>query len=638
MKKYFSTIAMRIVLLLCFCCFLCSLSGASGVITTKEPTDDEYTVYVAGNPKLYPVEFYNPKTNSYEGIMPAILEQVSERTGLRFAYIQAGEQDQRERLAKNGQVEIVSGYRKEESFSGVLLQKSSVLFTFTKDGKQFEVCFAFTQLASDELISTMNRALSSISDREITDLSISQAMNSQKRNIPLWVLVTLIIVGTVLLGTVIMLAVKVYHHKKANKRDEMSDINTGIGNKKYFTHYFERYISDQSRAIYFVAYIGFDIARVNRYYGEEEAENELRYAASELTKHAADGDIVARVSGGGFAVAHAYSGESEAKEWVCDTLRRLNLYGEKFEKDFHPNFRCGIYFMKQDDRDCETVLYNAKQGYHHAIETNTTYAISNAKMIQREKEKAQLQQNTVNALQNREFKLFMQFFVKAGDDSIAGAEALARWEHPQKGLLLPERFITVLTQEGNIAALDFYMFEESCAQLQQWKREGRTFYLSCNFARSTIDIPDFVRTIKKIAGKYSFNYERLIIEITEEVMENNENTAYQNVSECKKLGFKIALDDVGSGVTSFSDLRDYPIDIVKVDKSIVKSINTEQGVALLKGMVALAHSLNMQVLCEGVETVDEAVLLRQIGSDYLQGHYFYRAMPKNEVDRYLQNR
>ena len=109
MKKYFSTIAMRIVLLLCFCCFLCSLSGASGVITTKEPTDDEYTVYVAGNPKLYPVEFYNPKTNSYEGIMPAILEQVSERTGLRFAYIQAGEQDQRERLAKNGQVEIVSG-------------------------------------------------------------------------------------------------------------------------------------------------------------------------------------------------------------------------------------------------------------------------------------------------------------------------------------------------------------------------------------------------------------------------------------------------------------------------------------------------------------------------------------------------
>ena len=119
-------------------------------------------------------------------------------------------------------------------------------------------------------------------------------------------------------------------------------------------------------------------------------------------------------------------------------------------------------------------------------------------------------------------------------------------------------------------------------------------------------------------------------------MESDKKTAFENISRCKALGFRIALDDAGNGYTSFSDLRDYPIDIVKIDRSILDSAVNQRGVALLKGMIALVHSLQMEVLCEGVETSQQAELLRQLGCDYMQGYYFCRALPREEANRFLR--
>ncbi|MFR0987129.1 MAG: EAL domain-containing protein, partial [Frisingicoccus sp.] len=137
----------------------------------------------------------------------------------------------------------------------------------------------------------------------------------------------------------------------------------------------------------------------------------------------------------------------------------------------------------------------------------------------------------------------------------------------------------------------FFIFEMACRQLEEWKQEGKNLFLSCNFTRMTIAQEDFAEELEKIAGRYEFDYSNLVIEITEDVMEKNKEMAFDNISRCKALGFKIALDDIGSGYTSFSDLRDYPIDIVKIDRSILNSAVTEQGIALLGGLIILVHSL-----------------------------------------------
>ena len=346
-----------------------------------------------------------------------------------------------------------------------------------------------------------------------------------------------------------------------------------------------------------MVYIGLDIVRVNQYYGEAAAEDQLCFTANELRLSIHDNEAAARVSGGGFAVARTSSSEQETCDWAEHLLERLNRYMERHEKDYHPDFRAGIYMLQISDRDCETALFNARQGYQQAVVKNLPFVLVQPEHLKQESERLQLKKQTLSAIRNREFQMFLQFIVRGKDGTVWAAEAVSRWDHPRKGLLYPGSYIELLEAEGTIAELDFYIFEEVCRQLERWQAEGRQLRISCNFARITIGRESFVQQIKEISERYVFDHARLILEITEDAMELNKETAFSNVSQCKEMGFLIALDDAGSGFSSFADLRDYPIDIVKIDRSILNAAVTQRGVALLRGIAALVHNLEMKVLC-----------------------------------------
>ncbi|MDD6189056.1 MAG: EAL domain-containing protein [Clostridiales bacterium] len=636
-RKKVTFLAASICAALLLCSFICPAAGAAWVLSTQEATGGTDSVYVAGNPDWYPIEYYNRDTKQYEGILPEILNRIGGHTGLTFTYVLAGGKDQRLRLAKNGQVELVSGYALDaEELQDYSMTASRVVLTIPQDGQEVEVCFAFTDIAGDALVDTVENALLELSDRETAGIAVRFVMENVRRPYPRWLLPAVLGALALLAAAVAILAVQRHKYKKAAAHDNQYDLMTGIGNKAYFAEQFEKYIPDQYRGIYSVLYIGFDIMQVNQYYGEMDAEEQLRFAAHELTKTLkSDSEIVARVSGGGFAVARPSSSEQESEKWTAELLARLNQYGDKYGKDYHPDFRAGIYMMQPTDRDCETVLYNAQRGYQQAVNSNKDYVFSNSKLLAHENEKLQLKKRTIEGIQNREFKLFLQFIVSAVDGTIIGAEALSRWDHPQKGLLYPGSYVELMESAGTIGELDFYIFEEACKLLEHWSKQDRKLSISCNFTRLTIEQENFVSKLQEIAGQYSFPHDRLVLEITEDTIEKNKSAAFENISSCKALGFRIALDDAGSGYTSFSDLRDYPIDVVKIDRSILNSAINQRGIALLNGMIALVHSLQMVVLCEGVETQQQADLLRNLGCDYMQGYCFYRVLPKEEVDRFL---
>lgn len=612
------------------------LPAGAVVLSTPESAGGADSVYVAGNPDWYPIEYYDPDTGCYEGVLPALLEEIGERTGLNFTYICAGKEDQRFRLAQNGQVELASGCAPDD----LVLREAGVtageaILTVPQEGEELEVRFAYTKIAGDHLADAVESALGEISQQEIAGLAVSFVVEHPSRTYPKWIFIVEFAVILILAIVIAVLALCLHRYRKASVRDDRYDVVTGIGNKAYFAEHFEKYIPDRYRGLYCVVFIGFDITRVNQYYGEAEAEDQLRFAANELMLSTADNEIAARVSGGGFAVARPSNSEQEAGAWAEELLSRLNRYTEKYGKDYCPDFHAGIYMLQPSDRDCETVLFNARQGYQRAVASNAACAFSHPELLRQESEKLQLKKQTLEAVQNREFRMFLQFIVRGKSGEIVSAEALSRWDHPQKGLLYPGSYIKLMESEKTIAELDFYIFEEACKQLERWQKQGRRLSVSCNFTRITIDHESFIPQLQRIADQYFFERSGLVIEITEDAMENNKEAAFTNVSRCKALGFRIALDDAGSGYTSFSDLRDYPIDIVKIDQSILNAAVNERGIALLKGMIALAHSLQMEVLCEGVETAAQADLLRRLECDYMQGYYFYRALPKEEADRLL---
>lgn len=245
----------------------------------------------------------------------------------------------------------------------------------------------------------------------------------------------------------------------------------------------------------------------------------------------------------------------------------------------------------------------------------------------------------LKGLKNHEFKMYLQFIVDNKTKNIVLAEALSRWESPENGVIYPRSYIGQMEESGLISMHDYNMFELVCRQLEKWNNtKYKDISISCNFTRITLSEEDCIAKLKEIADKYTFERSKLAIEISEDAMEKDRETAQKNVLLCKEqLGFRIYLDDLGSGYTSLSNLCDYPIDVVKIDRGILLKTNTPKGKALFGGIVSLAHKLDMAGICEGVETEEQNTLVSQSDCDYIQGWYYSKALPAERCETFVEN-
>lgn len=240
-------------------------------------------------------------------------------------------------------------------------------------------------------------------------------------------------------------------------------------------------------------------------------------------------------------------------------------------------------------------------------------------------------------LDNQEFKMYLQFIVDNKTKQIMSAEALARWETTSGEIIPPGKFIPAMEKFGLIAKLDYYMFEMACKKLENWKDGAFSdLAISCNFTRITISEQDFVARLKEIAQRYAFDRSKLLIEITEDAVEQNHSIAMNNIRMVKELGFRIALDDIGAGYTSLINLCEYPLDVVKIDRGILLKTEHAKGKKLFWGIVSLAHYLNLKVVCEGVETEAHNTLVSESDCDYIQGWYYSKALPELHAETFAQ--
>ena len=240
-------------------------------------------------------------------------------------------------------------------------------------------------------------------------------------------------------------------------------------------------------------------------------------------------------------------------------------------------------------------------------------------------------------LENQEFKMYLQFIVDNTTKRIMSAEALARWEDANGDIIPPGKFIPIMEKFGLIARLDYHMFEMACKKLEDWKNtEFSEFTISCNFTRITISEADFVTRLKEIAGRYAFDRSKLLIEITEDAVEQNHDIAMRNIVNAKALGFLIALDDIGAGYTSLINLCEYPLDVVKLDRDILLKTEHARGKKLFWGIISLAHYLNLKVVCEGVETEAHNSLVSESDCDYIQGWYYSKALPELHAEAFAK--
>lgn len=521
----------------------------------------------------------------------------------------------------------------------VLPVQRTVLTTET-DGRETAICVGFTGIIKEELRERIIKALEAIPEEDKTTLAISFTMGQEPQ--AGWKKARLAGAAALAAAAATLLILGIIRHGKRKKRQEnaMLDPLTGLGNAQCYEVRFRDVTADRVRDLYYVGYLAWEDAKAKELLSPKEQEEVQQIAAHQLASHISGTEFLCRIAEGVFAVVYHCSNREEAADRMREMILSLKKYLAGFRQEYTGLFRAGICPLEENpDCDARGALYYARQGWQHAHKKDELFAFSTRELQNQNSRNEQLRQDIDRALTNGEIKAYLQFIVDNRTGEICGAEVLSRWEHPELGVMRPGTYIGVMKQTGAITRHDEAVFERLCALLEVWKGTpcGRLF-LTCNFTRVSISQEDFAERIGEIAGRYRFDHDRLIIEITEDSLIQNGEQAAASIEVCRRMGFRIAIDDMGSGFTALSDLYSHEIDLVKIERSVVLNAMTEKGARMLKGLIALAHDMGTRVLCEGVETAAQHEMIRETGCDMVQGFYYSRVLPLPEALRYLESK
>ena len=609
-------------------------------VLSAKASQESQLIYVAGNPDCYPIEYYDTKEKVYKGLIPALLQEFSSRGTYRVEYLESKTKDERHRKYENRQAELISGCVLSDAFPDELWQSGITVFQTEQNGEMKEYRLLLTEIADEQFRNDLMLFFSNITNAQKNGIMITET-GKQKSDIP--ILLLLVAGMLVLILTIVMIILLRKNHKQINniRLIAETDTVTGIGNYNHLDRYYKQFINDKNRVLYSLIYFYIDIDRVRRLSNNDEANAFLRQTALILNEYTADTDILARVSDSGFVLLKLSGNSAESKRFIPLVLHRIREYSQMYDKSYLTEAYSGVYYLQSFDRDLSLGILKAEQGSYYARAHRIDYVECSDEIVRYYEEERNLQKRTRAALENEEFVLYLHFFVDARSHKIVGAEALSRWEHPEKGLLLPGRFIPLMEREKTVTELDYYVLERVCRFLESlYTRYAADFFISCNFSRNTFSSPDFAERFEKIIENYQFPRETLILELTESGIAHDAEIVYQNAVNMKKYGVSIALDDFGTGYSSFSDLQASRFDGLKLDKGLVENMCTEEGEIILQGIIDVGHRLGLTILAEGVETEVQVQKLVNMQCDVIQGFYFYKPLPLQEATKlYLeQNR
>ena len=324
-------------------------------------------------------------------------------------------------------------------------------------------------------------------------------------------------------------------------------------------------------------------------------------------------------------------------KWNMETARKKieNCFGE-LNKCLLKNsalniidLRMGAYFTLGTEVVFDEAIGRAKQAYLLAKNENIPYAEWNVTGGKALEKKIKIENNIEKEIDNNRFFLEYQPVLDAKTKKIIGAEVLSRLNSESEGVLSPGTFLSAVDSVGLNDKFDYYIFEKNCKWISNDKKQRESYKYTINFSRSTLCDPQFAEKIIGIAEKYDLRFSCLAVEILEDKNLNLDSTKQMidNLSTLKEKGISILLDDFGSGYTTFGDLQNLDISIVKIDKAITQNSVTDTGFIILKNIIRTASDIGFKTLCEGVETKEQEEAAIKAGCDFLQGFYYYKPMP-----------
>ncbi|MHB8534555.1 MAG: bifunctional diguanylate cyclase/phosphodiesterase [Sulfuricaulis sp.] len=413
------------------------------------------------------------------------------------------------------------------------------------------------------------------------------------------------------------------------------DVLTGLPNRVLFRDRLEQSLARAKHHGRHVAVLSMHIDRlndINSIHGQHVGDALLREAARHLRGLVRDGDTVARSSSSAFNIVLADVAHTGDVIMVARKIMgAFALPMQVEETELFVPVRIGIAVYPDDGDNIETILKNAGTALTISQrESGSSYRFYTPEINVRASERFEIERDLHHALERGELALFYQPVVDMKTRKITGCEALLRWNNANHGNVSPAKFIPIAEETGLIIPIGEWVLKTACRQGREWHEQGLPLRMAVNVSAKQFQREDFPETILRIMKESGFDSSKfaLTMEITEtELMENAERSA-AFLKDLQARGLSISIDDFGTGYSSLSYLKQLPVDTLKIDISFVRNIaRNRDDPAIVKAIIALAHSLNMKVVAEGVETREQFDVLHALGCDNAQGYLFSPAVP-----------
>jgi diguanylate cyclase (GGDEF)-like protein/PAS domain S-box-containing protein len=376
-----------------------------------------------------------------------------------------------------------------------------------------------------------------------------------------------------------------------------------------------------------VLYLDVDrFKHINDSLGHAIGDRLLQSVAERLRRCVRTSDTVSRQGGDEFVVLFAEILQPQDAAICAEKI--LQAVSEPHAIDQHNVYvtaSIGIVVYPDDGTDADTLLKNADFAMYQAKDSGrNNYQFYEADLNSSASERQVLETGMRHAIQSREFELYYQPQMNLSSAAIAGIEALIRWRHPVRGIVLPGHFISIAEESGLIVPIGRWVLREGCRQGKMWQDAGLApIRLAVNISAVELRVKDFVAGVRGILADTGFDPECLVLELTETFLMQDSKSTADVLGAIKDMGVKLALDDFGTGYSSLSYMRRFPIDILKIDKSFVLDLTTdEDDASVVSAVINMGKSLHMRVIAEGVETLAQLAFLKNHGCLEAQGNYF----------------
>lgn len=377
--------------------------------------------------------------------------------------------------------------------------------------------------------------------------------------------------------------------------------------------------------------------KINDTLGHAIGDQLLQSVAQRLKSGIRSTDTVSRQGGDEFVLILSEAGVKKPLARNIEKLHKLvtapySIAGH----DLNIGATIGISIFPEDGEDTETLIRNADMAMYYAKKSGRNkFKFFRQEMRVRDETRHIIEASLYEALSKKQFVLFYQAQINLESGLITGAEALIRWQHPSRGLLLPEQFISIAEESGAIREIGHWVLNEACRQAKSWLDAGLAFnVIAVNISASEFENEDLLENICDILKKTGLAPHHLELEITETVLMKSVENAALTLHALRAMGVKISIDDFGTGYSSLSYLKSFPADTMKIDQSFIHDISGDD--IIIKAIISIGKGLHHQVVAEGVETPKQLAFLQQNNCPVVQGFYLSRPMTARKFSKFLK--